>query len=70
MERQENKISNVVDTSEGRNIDGLAADSSGTTNAGGVLAGSGIDDGADQNLDGVLVTKNEQTHSYIRRNWR
>lgn len=45
----------LVDTAEGRDIDGLATDGTGGTNTGGVLTGTAVDDGVDSDLDGVLV---------------
>ena len=45
----------LVDTAEGRDIDGLATDGTGGTNTGGVLTGTAVDDGVDGDLDGVLV---------------
>lgn len=40
----------LVDATQGRHIDGLATDGTGTSNTGGVLTGSRVDDGADQDL--------------------
>lgn len=45
----------LVDTAEGRNIDGLATDGTGGTDTGGVFTGTAVDDGIDSDLDGVLV---------------
>jgi hypothetical protein len=45
----------LVDTAERRDIDGLATDGTGGTDTGGVFAGSAVDDGINDNLDGVLV---------------
>lgn len=45
----------LVDTAEGGDIDGLATDGTGGTNAGGILTGTGVDDGINKDLDGVLV---------------
>ena len=45
----------LVDTAEGRNIDGLATDGTGGTDTGGVFTGTAVDDGIDGDLDGVLV---------------
>ena len=45
----------LVDTAEGRDIDGLATDGTGGTDTGGVFAGTAVDDGIDGDLDGVLV---------------
>ena len=44
----------LVDPSEGRHVDSLSPDGSGATNPGGVLAGAGVDDGVDKDLEGVL----------------
>ena len=46
--------SHLVDAPERRDIDGLATDGAGATDAGGVLAGAGVDDGVHQHLQGVL----------------
>lgn len=45
----------LVDTAEGRDIDGLATDGTGGTDTGGVFAGTAVDNGIDGDLDGVLV---------------
>ena len=45
----------LVDTTEGGDIDGLATDGTGGTDTGGIFAGTGVDDGINENLDGVLV---------------
>lgn len=45
----------LVDTAQGRHIDGLATDGTSATDTGGVLTGSAVDDGIDGDLDGVLV---------------
>jgi hypothetical protein len=45
----------LVDTAEGRDIDGLATDGTGGTDTGGVFAGTAVDNGVNGNLDGVLV---------------
>ena len=50
-------IPHLVDAPERRDIDGLATDGAGATDAGGVLAGAGVDDGVHQHLKGVLKTK-------------
>lgn len=45
----------LVDTAEGRDIDGLATDGTSGTDTGGVFTGTAVDDGIDGDLDGVLV---------------
>lgn len=45
----------MVDSTKGRNIDGLSANGTGGSDTGGVLTGAAIDNGVDGNLDGVLV---------------
>jgi hypothetical protein len=45
----------LVDTAEGRDIDGLATDGTGGTDTGGVFTGTAVDNGIDDDLDGVLV---------------
>lgn len=49
------KGDSLVDTAEWGDIDGLATDSSGRSNASGVLTWSAVDDGINANLDWVLV---------------
>jgi len=45
----------LVNSAEGRDIDGLSSDGTGGTNSGRVFAGTAVDDGVDSDLDGVLV---------------
>ena len=45
----------LVDSAEGRDIDGLTTDGTGGTNSGRVFAGTAVDNGVNGNLDGVLV---------------
>jgi hypothetical protein len=45
----------LVDSAEGRDINGLSSDGTGGTNSGRVFAGTAVDDGVDSDLDGVLV---------------
>jgi hypothetical protein len=45
----------LVDTAEGRDIDGLATDGTSGTDTGGVFAGTAVDDGVNGDLEGVLV---------------
>ena len=45
----------LVDTAERRDIDGLATDSSCTSNTSGVFTWPAVDDGIDSDLDWVLV---------------
>ena len=47
------EINGGVNTTEGRNIDGLTANSSLRSDTGGVLTGASVHDGIAQNLDGV-----------------
>ena len=49
------EVEGVVDAAEGTHVHGLATDDSGSSDTGGVLARSGVDDGIDDDLDGVLV---------------
>lgn len=44
-----------VDATEGRDVDGLTTDSTGVTNTGGVFTGTSVDDGINQDLDGVSI---------------
>merc|ERR1740128_155174 len=44
----------LIDPPKGRDIDGLTPNGSLTSDTGGVLTGSGVDDGIDQDLEGVL----------------
>ena len=45
----------LVDTSQGRHIDGLSTDGTGRSDTGGVFARAAVDDGVNGDLDGVLV---------------
>lgn len=45
----------LVDTPEGGDIDGLTTDGSLGTDSSRVFPGSGVDDGVDKDLDGVLL---------------
>lgn len=47
----------LVDSTEGRHIHSLPPDGTGTTDTGGVLTGSTVDDGIHQDLEGILGTK-------------
>ena len=47
----------LVNSPERTDIDGLTTHSTGTSNTGGVLTRSGVDDGINQNLDWVLKNK-------------
>lgn len=49
------KSDGLVDTAEWGDIDGLATDGSGRSNAGRVLTWSAVDNGVNANLDWVLV---------------
>ena len=44
----------LVDTSEGRDIDGLSSDSTSTSDTGRIFTGTRVDNGLKKNLDGVL----------------
>ena len=44
----------LVDTSEGRDIDGLTSDSTSTSDTGRIFTGTRVDNGLKKNLDGVL----------------
>ena len=48
-------VNRLVDSSEGRDIDGLSLDTSAGSDSGGVFSGSAVADGVDNNLDGVLA---------------
>ena len=45
----------LVDSSEGRDIDGLSSDGTLGSDSGRVFSGSGVDNGVDEDLDGVLL---------------
>ena len=49
------KVDGLVDTAERGDVDGLATDNTGRTDACGVFACTGIDNGVDEDLDWVLV---------------
>ena len=55
----------LVHTPQGGHIDGLATDGTGTTDTGGVLTGSGVDDGVDQHLQGVLEWKMKEPIKWL-----
>ena len=44
----------LVDATQGRHVDGLTTDGTGTTDTGRVFTGSAVDDGVDHDLQGVL----------------
>ena len=58
----------MVDAAKGRHVDGLTSDGTGTTDTGGVLAGSGVDDGIHDDLEGVLKEnwENYKNNPYLR----
>lgn len=45
----------LVNSAEGRDINGLSSDGTGGTNSGRVFARTAVDDGVDSDLDGVLI---------------
>ena len=49
------EVEGVVDPTEGGHVDGLTTDDTGTTDTGGILTRTRVDDGINDNLDGVLV---------------
>ena len=49
------QVEGIVDTTERRHIDGLSTDDTGTSDTSGILTRTGVDDGINNNLDGVLV---------------
>lgn len=49
------EVEGVVDPTEGGHVDSLTTDDTGATDAGGILTGTGVDDGINDDLDGVLV---------------
>mmetsp|Transcript_23924 Transcript_23924/g.66408 ORF Transcript_23924/g.66408 Transcript_23924/m.66408 type:complete len:216 (+) Transcript_23924:160-807(+) len=54
----------LVHTAQGRDIHGLAAHHTSTTNTGGILAGAAVDDGINSHLQGILV--GEEVHDLKR----
>lgn len=52
----------LVDSPEGGHIHSLPPDGTCTTNTGGVLTGPAVDDGIDQDLEGILATKGNLSH--------
>lgn len=44
----------LVHAAQGRHIDGLTADDSGGSDTGGILTGSRVDDGVNQDLEGIV----------------
>jgi hypothetical protein len=49
----------LVDSSEGRNVDGLSSDGTSGSNTGGVLSGTGLNDGLEKDFERVLVSEQE-----------
>ena len=47
----------LVDPPQRRHVNSLSSDGSGATNPGGVLAGAGVNDGVDKDLEGVLPSQ-------------
>jgi hypothetical protein len=45
----------LVDPAEGRDVDGLTPDGTLRADTGGVFPGTGVDDGVNEDLDGVLL---------------
>mmetsp|Transcript_1753 Transcript_1753/g.6310 ORF Transcript_1753/g.6310 Transcript_1753/m.6310 type:complete len:299 (-) Transcript_1753:325-1221(-) len=52
---REHSCAHLVHAAERRDIHSLATDHTGGANTGGILAGAGVDDGINADLDGVLV---------------
>lgn len=50
----------LVDSTEGRHIDRLPPDGTCTANTGGILTGPAVDDGIDQDLEGILEVKGKK----------
>lgn len=50
------EVDGLVDTAEGRDIDGLAADNTSSSDASGILTRARVLDGLDEDLEGVLVS--------------
>lgn len=59
----------LVDSTEGRHVHGLPPDGTGTTDTGGVLTGSTVDDGIHQDLEGILGTHLKRSGEIILRDW-
>ena len=51
------QVDSLVDSSERGNIDGLSSDGTTGTNTGGVLSGTGLNDGFKDDLEGVLISE-------------
>ena len=47
----------LVNTTEGSHIDGLTTDGTGGSDTGGIFTETGVDDGLNEDLDGVLITQ-------------
>lgn len=56
----------LVDSTEGWHIHSLPPDGTSTTNTGGVLTGSAVDDGVHQDLEGVLEMEKNQQHRELK----
>ena len=49
------EVDRLVDSAERRHVDGLSADNTAGTDTGGIFASTGVGDGGDDDLDGVLA---------------
>lgn len=52
----------LVDSPEGGHVHSLPPDGTCSTNTGGILTGPAVDDGIDQDLEGILATKSNLSH--------
>ena len=60
------QVDSLVDSAEGRHVDGLSADDTTRSDTGGVFAGTAVGDGSDDDLDGVFTSEEvDQLHSLL-----
>jgi len=60
------EVDSLVDSAEGRHIDGLSADDTTGSDTGGVFAGAGVGEGVDEDLDWVEASQQvDEFHSLL-----
>lgn len=52
-----NQVDGLVDSSHGRNVDGLLSDNTSSSDSSGVFSGACLDDCVDENFEGVFACK-------------
>jgi len=51
------QVDSLVDSSERRNVDSLSSDGTTGSDTGGVLSGTGLNDGLKDDVEGVLISE-------------